>query len=164
MQLDLFHNILKNIRENSVVKNFISDLSNFLENFNNKNNIGGEFMDDINLTPEEELELHRKEFKFLQEYFKEELSNLSKGEIYIVTNKYENDIEYHRYKLAQYKNNFECKYIAYEKDLPENVQLRDVVRKIDSKYIYDKQATEYVRDGINNIKKDIINKRNIKER
>ena len=163
MQLDLFHNILKNIRENSVVKNFISDLSNFLENFNNKNNIGGEFMDDINLTPEEELELHRKEFKFLQEYFKRELLNTSKGEMYLVTNKYENDIECQRYKLAQYKDNFECKYIAYEKDLPENVQLRDVVRKIDGKYIYDKQATEYVKDCINKIQKDIINKRNIKE-
>ena len=32
----------------------------------------------------------------------------------------------------------ECKYIAFEKDLPQNVQLQDVVRKIDGKYfLYD---------------------------
>lgn len=160
MQLDFFNNILNNIKENEVVKNFINELSDLLENFNNKNGVKGGNMEDIKLTQEEEFELHRKEFKFLQEYFKEELSNLSKGEIYIVTNKYEKEVEYQRYKVAQYKDNFECKYIAYEKDLPKNVQLRDVVRKIDGKYIYDKQATEYVRDCINKIKKDIINKRN----
>lgn len=160
MQLDLFNNLLNNIRENNIIKNFINELSDYLENFNNKNNVYGGNMDDIKLTPKEEFELHRKEFKFLQEYFKQELSNPSKGEMYIVTNKYENDIEYHRYKVAQYKDNFECKYIAYEKDLPKNVQIKDVIKKIDGKYIYDKQATEYVRNCINQIKKDIINKRN----
>ena len=90
MQLDFFNNILNNIRENKVVKNFISELSDYLEYFNNKNNVGEGNMDEIKLTPEEEFELHREEFKFLQEYFKKELSNISKGEIYVVTNKYEN--------------------------------------------------------------------------
>ena len=76
--------------------------------------------------------------------FQQELSDTSSGEIYIVTDKYEND-EYHRYKVTQYKNNLECKYIAFAKDLPENVQLRDVVRKVDDKYIYDQEATQYVK-------------------
>ena len=77
----------------------------------------------------------------MQEYFKTKLSDLSNGEIYIVTNKYENDDENQRYKVTQYKNNMECKYIAFEKDLPENVQLQDVVRKVNGKYIYDDEAT-----------------------
>ena len=61
--------------------------------------------------------------------------------------------------MAQYKDNLECKYIAFEKDLPKNVQLGDVVRKIDGKYIYDRQATQYVNNYINKIKRDIINNR-----
>ena len=95
----------------------------------------------------------------MQEYFEDELADLSKDEIFLVTNKYENDYEYHRYKVAQYRENKEYKYIAFEKDLPTNVQLGDVVRKINGKYIYDEQATQYVNDSLNNIKQDIISNR-----
>lgn len=159
MDLDL-NRITEKLQQNDFIKNFIKELSEALENFNNKNEVKGEKMDDVKLTPEEDLEFYRQESKFLQNYFKKELADLSKGEIFIVTNKYENDIEYHRYKVAQYKDNKEWKYITFEKDLPENVQLGDVVRKIDGKYIYDKQATQYVNDSINKIKQNIIDKRN----
>ena len=118
-----------------------------------------EKMEDVKLTPKEDMEFYRKKWDFLENYFNKELSDLSKGEIFIVTNKYENDYEYHRYKVTQYKDHKECKYIAFEKDLPENVKLGDVVRKVDGKYIYDEQATKYVTDSINKIKEDIINKR-----
>lgn len=160
MRLDL-NRMAEKIEQNDFVKNFIKELSNALEILNNKNRVGlkGEKMDNIRLTAEEELEFDRKEFSFLQDYFKKELLNSSKGEIYIVTNKYENDNEYHRYKVAQYKDNLECKYIAFEKDLPENVQLGDIIRKIDGKYIYDRRATQYVKSYINKIKRDIINNR-----
>lgn len=160
MRLDL-NRMAEKIEQNEFVKNFIKELGNALENLNNKNRVGlkAEKMDNVKLTAEEELEFDRKEFSFLQDYFEKELLKSSKGEIYIVTNKYENDNEYHRYKVAQYKNNLECKYIAFEKDLPENVQLGDVVRKIDGKYIYDRQATQYVNNYINKIKRDIINNR-----
>lgn len=83
----------------------------------------------------------------------------SKGEIFLVTNKYENDYEYHRYKVAQYIEGHERKYIAFEKNLPENVKLGDIVRKIDGKYIYDKQATQYIKNSLNEMKQDIIDKR-----
>lgn len=96
----------------------------------------------------------------MQEFFKEELADLSKGEIFLVTNKYEDDDEYHRYKVAQYIDNHERKYIAFEKDLPENVQLGDIVRKVDGVYILDVQATKYVNESINRLKEDIINNRN----
>lgn len=161
MELDLNRKSEKS-EQKEFVKNFIKELGKALENLNNKNSVGlkGEKMDNVKLTDEEELEFDRKEFSFLQDYFEKESLNSSKGEIYIVTNKYENDNEYHRYKVAQYKNNLECKYIAFEKDLPENVKLGDIVRKIDGKYIYDKQATQYVNNSINKIKQDIINNRN----
>lgn len=141
--MDINLNLLtEKIIKNEFVQNFIKELGEALENYNkNEKGLKSKDMDNIKLTAEEELEFDRKEFSFLQDYFKKEMSDLSKGEIYIVTNKYENDNELHRYKVTQYKDNLECKYIAFEKELPQNVQLRDIVRKIDGKYIYDEQAT-----------------------
>lgn len=140
MNLDL-NRITEKIEQNDFIKNFIKELSEALENFSLKKELKGEKMDDITLTGEEDLEFYRKKFNFLQEYFKNELADFSKGEIFLVTNKYENDYKYHRYKVAQYRDNKEWKYIAFEKDLPVNVQLGDVVRKIKGKYIYDEKAT-----------------------
>ncbi len=134
MELDA-RDLAEKVAENEFVRDFIKELRYALENEELKS------VDNIQLTPEEDLEFYRKESKFLQDYFKKKLSDKSKGEIYIVTNKYENDTELHRYKVAQYKDNMECKYIAFEKDLPQNVQIQDVVRKVDGKYVYDEQAT-----------------------
>ena len=158
MELDL-NRITEKIQQNDFIKNFIKELSEALENFSHQNKVKGEKMEEVELTPEEDLDFYRKESEFLQNYFKNELSDLSKGEIYLVTNKYENDYEYHRYKVAQYVEGHERKYIAFEKDLPENVQLGDIVRKMDGKYIYDKQSTQYVKNSLNEIKQDIIDKR-----
>ena len=134
MELDIKVLAEKAIK-NEFVGDFIKELGKALENEEIKR------LDNAKLTPEEDLEFYRKEAEFLQDYFKKELLDKSNGEIYIVTNKYENDTELHRYKVAQYKNNLEFKYIAFEKDLPKNVKLQDVVRKIDGKYVYDEQAT-----------------------
>lgn len=134
MELDV-KALAENVAQNEFIRDFIKELRKALEDEEVKS------VDNVRLTPEEDLEFYRKEAEFLQDYFKKELSNLSKGEIYIVTDKYENDTELHRYKVTQYKDNFECKYIAFEKDLPQNVKLQDVVRKIDGKYVYDEKAT-----------------------
>ena len=149
MELNL-NKMIDKIKQSDFVEKFIKELSKELKN--------GEMKMEFNLTEDEELEYEREEFKFLQDYFQQELSDTSSGEIYIVTDKYEND-EYHRYKVTQYKNNLECKYIAFAIVLPENVQLRDGVRKVDDKYIYDQEATLYVKESLNNIKQNIINNR-----
>ena len=158
MNLDINREPEKKEQKSFIIK-FMEDLKQALNSTSNKNIEKDEKDKDIVLTQEEELEFEKEEFKFLQEYFKNQLSDLSKGEIFIVTNKYENDDEYHRYKVTQYKNNFECKYIAFEKDLPQDVQLGDVVRKVDGRYIYDEQETIYIKECKNKIKQDIINKR-----
>ena len=159
MELEL-NRIAEKLQQNDFIKNFIKELSEALENSSHQNKVKGEKMEEVKLTPEEDLKFYRKKWDFLENYFEKELSDLSKGEIFLVTNKYENDYEYHRYKVAQYVEGHERKYIAFEKYLPENVQLGDVVRKIDGKYIYDKQATQYVKNSLNEIKQDIIDKRN----
>lgn len=158
MELDL-NRITEKLQQNDFIKNFIKELSEALENFSHQNKVKGEKIEEVKLTPEEDLKFYRKKWDFLENYFEKELSDLSKGEIFLVTNKYENDYEYHRYKVAQYVEGHERKYIAFEKDLPENVKLGDIVRKIDGKYIYDKQATQYVKNSLNEMKQDIIDKR-----
>ena len=113
--------IIEKLEQNDFIKNFMNELSEALEKFNNENELKGEKMENTKLTQEEDMEFYRKKWDFLENYFNKELSDLSKGEIFIVTNKYENDYEYHRYKVTQYKDHKECKYIAFEKDLPENL-------------------------------------------
>ena len=159
MELEL-NRITEKLKQNDFVKNFINELSEALENFSNQEKVKSKKIGEIKLTPEEGLKFYRKKWDFLENYFEKELSDLSKGEIFLVTNKYENDYEYHRYKVTQYVEGHERKNIAFEKDLPENVQLGDVVRKIDGKYIYDKQATQYIKKSLNEIKQRIINERN----
>lgn len=154
MGLDLNNEVEKMAKSHSAEK-FIKELSEALEKYNKENKVEQDTTN-VKLTNTEEAELDRREFDFLQDYFAKELKDKSKGEIFIVTNKYENDKEYHRYKVAQYKDNLECKRIAFEEDLPECTKVRDVVRKIDGKYIYDEKATEYVKSAINKIKQDII--------
>ena len=159
MELEL-KKIAEKLKQNDFVENFINELSEALKNFSIQEKEKSKKIGEIKLTPEEDLKVYKNKWNFLEKYFKEELSDLSKGEIFLVTNKYENDYEYHRYKVTQYVDGHERKYIAFEKDLPENVQLGDVVRKTNGKYIYDKQATQYIKKSLNEIKQRIINERN----
>lgn len=118
-------------------------------------------MNDDILTPEEDLEFYNKKSKFLYEFFKNELLDLSKGEIFIVSSKYENDYKLNRFKLAQYIDNCEYKYIAFQKDLPKDIKVGDIVRKFEGNYILDISATKCVTDAINKIKREIIDNRNV---
>ena len=159
MELEL-KKIAEKLKQNDFVENFINELSEALKNFSIQEKVKSKKIGEVRLTPEEDIKFYRKKWNFLENYFEKELSDLSKGEIFLVTNKYENDYEYHRYKVTQYVDGHERKYIAFEKDLPENVQLGDVVRKTNGKYIYDKQATQYIKKSLNEIKQRIINERN----
>lgn len=159
MELEL-KKIAEKLKQNDFVENFINELSEALKNFSIQEKVKSKKIGEVRLTPEEDIKFYRKKWNFLENYFEKELSDLSKGEIFLVTNKYENDYEYHRYKVTQYVEGHERKYIAFEKDLPDNVQLGDVVRKINGKYIYDKQATQYINKSLNGIKQRIINERN----
>ena len=80
--------IIEKLEQNDFIKNFMNELSKALEKFNNENGLKGEKMEDTKLTQEEDMEFYRKKWDFLENYFNKELSDLSKGEIFIVTNKY----------------------------------------------------------------------------
>lgn len=145
---------IDNIKNNELSQKFIKELTEALERFNHE-----EELENIKLTEDEEWEFERGRDKFLQDYFKKALSNTENGETFIVTDKYENDPELNRYKVTQYKNNAEYKYVAFAKDLPQDIKIGDVVRKKDGEYIYDDSATRFVKDTIQKIKQDIIEKR-----
>ena len=152
MNLDL-EKIITQLDKNEFITNFMKELGEAIKKFNNKE---GENMSNIKLSTKQELEFERKEFDFLQNFFKKELTDLTKGELFKVTNKYNDDPELNRYKVTQYKDNLECKYIALGKDLPEDVQIGDFVRKKDGKYNLDEEATKYVKESLEKIKENII--------
>ena len=152
MNLDL-NNIVEQLEKNEFLNKFMKELEEAIKNFSQ--NKEGVKMESIRLTPKQEFEFERREFRFLQEYFKKELSDLSNGELFKVTNKYDGDTELNRYKVAQYKDNLECKYIALGKDLPGNIQIGDFVRKIDGKYVLDEEATRYVKESMEKLKKEV---------
>lgn len=101
----------------------------------------------------------RKEFEFLREFFDKRLSNTSRGETFIVHDKYYNDPK-GRYHVAQYKEKQECLKIAFKENLPTDVKIGDVlVKKEDGNYYHDREATNYVRNNLDRIKQQIIAER-----
>ena len=170
MNLEI-NNFVQNLQNNNLVESFLKELSNALENYdkklsNDNNNLFkgihncysiDEFIDkNFNFTQEQYFEFNRKKDEFLQNYFSNSEVNPD-GNLFLVTNKYKNDTELYRYKLAQYKNNAEYKYVVSKNDLPDDIQLGDVVRKTNNQYIKDEQASQYVRKSIEEILKQILN-------
>ena len=58
-----------------------------------------------------------------------------KDQSYVLWNIPKELIEHILFPLSDFETKDEIRKIAFEKDLPQNVRLRDVVRKIDGKYI-----------------------------
>lgn len=170
MNLEI-NNFVQNLQNNNLVESFLKELSNALENYdkklsNDNNNLFkgihncysiDEFIDkNFNFTQEQYFEFNRKKDEFLQNYFSNSEVNPD-GNLFLVTNKYKNDTELNRYKFAQYKNNAEYKYVISKNELPDDIQLGDVVRKTNNQYIKDEQASQYVRKSIEEILKQILN-------
>ncbi len=137
-----------------LIQNFYKYIRRFKNGYDTPDLVGPRF------TQEEDLEYYRKEFDFLESFFDKELADKSRGEAFIVTDRYNGDRISHRYKVTQYKNSTECKYVVSESVLPVGVKLNDIVRKVDGKYYYDEQATKYVNNTLNKFKQEILDKRN----
>lgn len=138
MQLNL--NRIKNeLLKNENIQNFINELGRAIINMEN----------DINLTDEELREYDKQKSEFLQDFFN------NNKDAYIVHLKYKNDPA-NRYKLEQYKDNFQQLYVTHKKNLPENVEVGDVVVKgEDGNYHYDYDATNYIKSELEKIKNQI---------
>ena len=61
--------IIEKLEQNDFIKNFMNELSEALENFNNENELKGEKMEDVKLTPKEDMEFYRKKMGFFRKLF-----------------------------------------------------------------------------------------------
>lgn len=140
-----------------LIQNFHKYLESFTFNFDT-----ADMMDMINtiFTQEEAFEFYRKEDAFLESFFDKELADLSQGEAFIVSNRYNDDRISHRYKIAQYQDKKMNITVVPESILPVGVKLNDIVRKIDGKFYYDEYSTKYVNENREKIIQDILDKRN----
>lgn len=141
-----------------LIQNFHKYLESFTYNYDTAN-----MMDMINtiFTQEEAFEFYRKKDAFLENFFDKELADLSQGEAFMVSNRYNGDRICHRYSIAQYQDEKMNIKVVPESVLPLGVKLNDIVRKIDNRFYYDEYATKYVNEAINKIKQDILDKRNV---
>lgn len=68
MELEL-NRITEKLQQNDFIKNFIKELSEALENFSHQNKVKGEKMEEVKLTPEEDLKFYRKKCFFFGKLF-----------------------------------------------------------------------------------------------
>lgn len=154
-----FEVALNRTKDTEFSKDLIQNFHKCLESF--KYNYDTADMIDTIFTQEEAFEFFRKKDTFLENFFDKELADLSQGETFMVSNRYNSDRVSHRYKVAQYQDKKMNIKAVPESVLPLGVKLNDIVRKIDGKFYYDEYATKYVNESINKIKQDILDKRNV---
>ena len=82
---DVNLNINISVEQDDLTRKFIKELTDTLEEYNKNNSTTAE----IKLSKDEEMEFYKQKEAFLQDYFKKELANTEKGEIFVVTDKYE---------------------------------------------------------------------------
>lgn len=152
---------LNRTKDTEFSKGLIHNFHKYLESFTFSFDTA-DMMDTINtiFTQEEAFEFYRKEDAFLESFFDKELADLSQGEAFIVSNRYNDDSICHRYKVAQYQDKKMNITVVPESVLPVGVKLNDIVRKIDGKFYYDEYSTKYVNDNREKIIQDILDKRN----
>lgn len=156
-----FEVALNRTKDTEFSKDLIHNFHKYLESFTYKYD-AADMMDTINtiFTQEEAFEFYRKQDAFLESFFDKELADLSQGETFIVTNRYNGDRICHRFSIAQYQDKKMNINVVPESVLPVGVKLNDIVRKIDGKFYYDEYSTKYVNDNREKIIQDILDKRN----
>ena len=61
--------IIEKLEQNDFIKNFMKELSEALENFNNENELKGEKMEDVKLTPRRRYGILQKEMGLFRKLF-----------------------------------------------------------------------------------------------
>lgn len=170
MKLDLEKNFLSGLTENKFVKNFIDELSKYLENNIGKGSTKMPIIEDIlsknNVTTGNENAIRLKFNDVILEYAKQNFNNESMYFIrddktrYWLNNEehYNNDF----YSVLKVENNQIKEIEISKKDMPKNIEVNEVFRIKDNKYIIDNLETEKLQKEIKKMAKEIINKQNAK--
>lgn len=164
MNLDLVNDILKGIKENDFVQDFINDLTSYLENKNEEKPILEEILSKNNITTANENSIRWKMDDVILDYAKE---NFKDETMYFVNDNkkivwknnkkdYNNDI----LSILKVENN-KIEEIGLEKSkLKEKLRINDVFKIENDEAIIDKIATKELKDRILEMANEIIEKQN----
>lgn len=166
MNLDLVNDILKELKENDFVQDFINDLTSYLENKNEEKPILEEILSKNNITTANENSIRWKMDDVILDYAKE---NFKDETMYFVNDNkkivwknnkkdYNNDI----LSILKVENN-KIEEIGLEKSkLKEKLSINDVFKIENDEAIIDKIATKELKDRILEMANEIIEKQNNK--
>ena len=164
MNLDLVNDILKGIKENDFVQDFINDLTSYLENKNEEKPILEEILSKNNITTANENSIRWKMDDVILDYAKE---NFKDETMYFVNDNKKivwknNKKDYNNDILSIWKvENNKIEEIGLEKSkLKEKLSINDVFKIENDEAIIDKIATKELKDKILEMANEIIEKQN----
>lgn len=155
MNLDFVNNLFSNLKENKLAKDFMNELSDYLEN-NEWNNL---LSDDLTINDTKIISKYKdimlkERAKILQDYAE---STREAGEMYYIYNISQN--ERNSYNIIKADKSHKVITISVE-DLPDGAKLGSVLRKQGDKFILDANVTRIVGNKINEMIKDQIKEQN----
>lgn len=164
MNLDLVNGILKELKENDFVQDFINDLTSYLENKNEEKPILEEILSKNNITTANENSIRWKMDDVILDYAKE---NFKDETMYFVNDNKKivwknNKKDYNNDILSIWKvENNKIEEIGLEKSkLKEKLSINDVFKIENDEAIIDKIATKELKDKILEMANEIIEKQN----
>lgn len=164
MNLDLVNGILKELKENDFVQDFINDLTSYLENKNEEKPILEEILSKNNITTANENSIRWKMDDVILDYAKE---NFKDETMYLVNDNKKivwknNKKDYNNDILSIWKvENNKIEEIGLEKSkLKEKLSINDVFKIENDEAIIDKIATKELKDKILEMANEIIEKQN----
>ena len=155
MNLDFVNNLFNNLKENKLAKDFMNELSDYLEN-NEWNNL---LSDDLTINDTKIISKYKdimlkERAKILQDYAE---STREAGEMYYIYNVSEN--ERNSYNISKADKSHKVITMPVE-DLPEGSKLGSVLRKQGDKFILDANATRVVGKRIDEMIEGLIKEQN----
>ena len=164
MNLDLVNGILKELKENDFVQDFINDLTSYLENKNEEKPILEEILSKNNITTANENSIRWKMDDVILDYAKE---NFKDETMYFVNDNKKivwknNKKDYNNDILSIWKvENNKIEEIGIEKSkLKEKLSINDVFKIENDEAIIEKIATKELKDRILEMANEIIEKQN----
>ena len=155
MNLDFVNNFFNNLKENKLAKDFMNELSDYLEN-NEWNNL---LSDDLSINDTKIIskfkdKMLKERSNILQNYAE---NTREAGEMYYIYNVSEN--ERNSYNISKADKSHKVVTMSVE-DLPEGTKLGSVLRKQGDKFILDANATRIVGKRIDEMIEELIKEQN----
>lgn len=148
MNLDLFNNLGKSIKENNVIQNFIKELGDFLENNLERNEepLVQNILNGRTLTTKYRDKINVQRHEIINNYSKEHSE-----EFYYVYSKRSDNT----YGVVIHNNGKTgCNIELKESELPKGAGVDSVLRESNGKFVFDKNATEKIKEELT----EMINK------